>query len=336
MIQPPTVPRGRRRILTGVKPTGSLHLGNYFGAIFPCIQMSHDPNNEVILLCADWHGLTNRDTIKEAGALTNQIIASYLALGFHLPGNSILVQSQFHEILENNWYLSCVTPVGLLERAHAFKDAVGQGLAPNTGLFTYPILMAADILTFDTQAVPVGKDQAQHLEYTSDMSKSFNAAVSETVFYAPQPIFQNVPLLVGIDGQNKMSKSRDNYIPLFGTPKDIEKRIKGIKTDSKSLDDKKDPEVCTIFKILQSFGSSEAIAYRKERLEKGTGYGYGHAKSDLWQEHKRVFGSKQNVYEHYLNSPEEVKLLLSPGFERAKHYADSVRMRAKHALGSFC
>jgi len=330
---PPTTLADRRRILTGVKPTGILHLGNYYGAILPSVNLSLMAQNEVILLCADWHGLTNRQKIKESGQNTASIVAAYLALGFNSTTNSIVVQSQIPEIIENMWYLSCVTNVGQLERAHAYKEAISQGLDPNSGLFTYPVLMASDILSFDAQDVPVGKDQAQHLEYASDMAKSFNAAVGQSIFYSATPIIQEMPLLVGTDGQNKMSKSRNNTISLFGPKKEIEKSIKEIKTDSKTLDEPKVPESCAVFKILQSFGSPEAIAYMKERLEKGVGYGYGHAKRDLFDEHQRVFGSKQKEYEFYVASPGELQKLLTPGLERARHYAKEVKTRARNALG---
>ena len=223
--------------------------------------------------------------------------------------------------------------MGLLERAHAYKDAVASGKKPTAGLFYYPVLMTSDIVTFDSHVVPVGSDQAQHLEYASDIAKLFNNAVGSDVFDEPKPLIQDVPLLVGTDGDRKMSKSYDNYIPMFGPKKDIEKRIKGIKTDSAGLDDPKNPESCYIFQILKSFGSPQAVAHMKERLEKGTGYGYGHAKQELLAEHERVFGGRREAYEHYLNNPKEIWAKMEAGYGRAHGYANAVRARVRGALG---
>jgi tryptophanyl-tRNA synthetase len=323
----------RKRVLTGIKPTGDLHLGNYAGAILPCINFSKDPQTEVLLFCADWHGLTDRSKMLEPGQSSLPLFATLLALGFHCEGNSLFLQSDFPEISEIAWYLGCASPVGLLERAHAYKDALASGKKPTCGLFNYPILMAADILTFDSEYVPVGKDQAQHLEYMSDMAKLFNNAVGKEVFKEAKPLIQDTPLLIGIDGEKKMSKSYDNHIPLFGDKKEIEKKIKAIKTDSKGLDEVKDPDTCAVFQILKSFGSEEAIKDMEAKLKQGKGYGYGHAKMDLIAEHNRFFGSKREAYEHYINHPEEVEALVKPGLARAKEYASEVRNRARAALG---
>ncbi|MCA2961255.1 MAG: tryptophan--tRNA ligase [Silvanigrellales bacterium] len=333
--RPVTAHGARTRVLTGVKPTGDIHIGNYYGGIKPCVDLSQQDDFEVILMCADWHGLTNRAKILEAGEKTPGILAAYLALGFNLKGNALILQSAFPQILENSWYLSCVTSVGLLERAHAYKDALQNGKEPTGGLFYYPVLMASDIMTFDAEVVPVGKDQAQHLEYASDMGKSFNAATKKNVYFEPKALIQETPLLVGIDGERKMSKSYNNDIPLFGAAKDAEKRIKEIKTDSKGLDDVKDPETCVVFQMLKSFGSPEAVAHMKERLENGTGYGYGHAKKDLLDEYNRFFGAKRELYEHYLNEPSEVAKALEPGHEAMAKVADAVTTRARDALQLF-
>jgi len=324
---------GRRRVLTGIKPTGDLHLGNYLGAIKPCIDSSRDSASEVILFCADWHGLTDKNRIFEPGTASIPCLAVFLCLGFQIEGNSLILQSDFPQIQENAWYLSCATAVGMLERAHAYKDAIANGKVPSAGLFYYPVLMASDIISFDSEVVPVGKDQAQHLEYASDMVKLFNNMVGADVYLEPKPLTQEeTPLLVGVDGERKMSKSYGNTIPLFAPKKEIEKRAKEIKTDSKGLDDPKDPQTCAIFQILKSFGSPEAVAYMKERLEKGTGYGYGHAKKDFVDEHERVFGQKRELYEHYLKNPREMLEKIEPGFARAESYANASNSRAREAL----
>lgn len=284
-------------------------------------------------MCADWHGLTDRAKMSEPGKYTASVLATFLALGYQLKDNVLFLQSDFREIQEVAWYLSCVSAVGLLERAHAYKDALASGKKPTGGLFYYPILMASDIVTFDAEVVPVGKDQAQHLEYASDMVKLFNNAVGQDVLKEPKPLIQETPLIIGVDGEKKMSKSYNNHIPIFGTKKEIEAKIKAIKTDSLGLDDVKNPETCFIFQILKSFGSPDAIEAMKEKLERGKGYGYGHAKMDLIAEHERVFGSHREAYDHYLNSPDEISRLMAPGYERAKRYASQVTERARQALG---
>jgi tryptophanyl-tRNA synthetase len=323
----------RRRILTGVQPTGDLHLGNYFGAIKPAIELSQVVQNEVVLMCVNWHALTNKSLILESGALTPKVLATFLALGFQSEGNSLLVQGDFPEILENAWYLSCVASVGLLERATAFKDSVANGKDPTCGLFYYPILMASDIMSFDAELVPVGKDQAQHLEYASDLGKMFNNTVKKQVFKEAKAMIQETPLLPGTDGIRKMSKSYNNAIPLFGDLKEVEKKIKEITTDSKGLDDVKDPETSVIYKIFESFAGPEALAHMKQKLEHGVGYGYGHAKQDFFQEYKRVFAEKRELYEHYVNNPQEVALQLEAGKQRMKEVARDVSARARRALG---
>jgi tryptophanyl-tRNA synthetase len=322
----------KQRILTGMKPTGHVHLGNYYGAIKPAVDMSHNPNNEVILLCPDWHGLTNKKEIMTPGQLTHSIISVYLALGFELENNAIILQSDFPQIQENAWYLACTCAAGMLERSHAYKDAQASGKEATAGLLFYPVLMSSDIMTFDAQLVPVGKDQAQHLEYACDMAKLFNNATHSKVFLEPKALIQETPSLVGTDGR-KMSKSYNNIVPLFASKKEIEKCVKEMKTDSKGLDDPKDPDHCYIFQVFQSFASPEAIRYMKDRLEKGTGYGYGHAKKDFLEEHQRVFGTLQPKYEYYMNNPDEVKVLLRDGRERAQSYASAVTQRARQALG---
>lgn len=323
-----------KRILTGLKPTGHLHLGNYFGGLKPIIDLSTDPANEVILMCADLHGLTDRQRMQLPGESTLSHLATYVTMGFNLNSNSIIIQSEFSQILKNSWYLSCATNMGLMERAHAYKDAVANGKDPTAGLFYYPILMASDILTFDADLVPVGKDQSQHIEIASDCARHFNTIVKKPVYKEPKGLINaTLPLVPGLDGVKKMSKSYNNEIPLFAAKKDIEKRVKEIKTDSKGLDDVKNPEECAIFQIFRSFASPEALAYMKDRLEKGVGYGYGHAKKDFLDEHEKVFGSKKEEYEHYLQNPKELRKKIEPGYLKAHSYADAVTQRAHAALG---
>lgn len=320
-------------MLTGIKPTGDLHLGNYFGAIKPAVDFSRESKYEVLLMCADWHGLTDKAKIFEPGSTTMQVVSTFLTLGFATENNTLFLQSDFPQIQEIGWYLSCATAVGLLERAHAYKDAIANGKKPTGGLFYYPVLMASDIVTFDAELVPVGKDQAQHIEYASDMVKLFNNMVEkEDVLFEPKPFVQDLPLLIGVDGEKKMSKSYNNTIPLFAPKKEVEKRIKDIKTDSLGLDDVKNPGTCQIYQLLKVFGSDEACENMREKLVRGKGYGYGHAKLDMIAEHERVFGSLRDKYEHYLNSPDEVWKKIEAGYARAESYANQVRDRVRGSL----
>ncbi len=320
------------RVLTGIKPTGEIHLGNFSGAIKPTIELSQNPENEVIFLCPDWHGLTNKGQIFQPGQLSHHVICTYLALGFELENNAIILQSDFSQIQENAWYLACTCSAGLLERSHAYKDALASGKEATAGLLFYPTLMASDIVTFAAHLVPVGKDQAQHLEYASDMVRHFNQATNSQTFLEPKPLFQDNPILLGIDGR-KMSKSYQNTISLFGPQKETEKAVKNIKTDSKGLNESKNPEECLIYQLFCSFASLEAKEHMKEQLIKGMGYGYGHAKQDFLQEHQRVFGQKRELYEHYLNNPQEVQKLLKNGYEKCLNYANEVTQKARQALG---
>lgn len=324
----------KTRVLTGIKPTGDLQVGNYAGGLKPIIDASRAGDSEVIMMCADWHGLTNRKEILEPGAKSYGVVAAALALGFELEGNSIILQSDFPQILEIAWYLACASQVGMLERAHAYKDAIANGKEPTNGLFYYPVLMAADIITFDTHVVPVGKDQSQHIEYASDMAKLFNNAVGKNVLREPHVrISADIPLVIGIDGERKMSKSYKNTIDLFMTKKDLEKRVKEIKTDSRGLNDEKDPNTCAVYQIMRAFGRPEALNDMAEKLRRGTGYGYGHAKMDFVAEYEHVFGAKRELYEYYLNNPAEMKKLLAPGMERATAYANRVCERVREAAG---
>jgi tryptophanyl-tRNA synthetase len=325
---------GKSRVLTGIKPTDIPHLGNYFGAIKPMIDASKADDSEVFLMCADWHGLTDKQKIMQPASYTVPTLATMVVLGFNLNGNALFCQSMVPEIMENAWYLSCVSGVGLLERAHAFKDAVQSGKDATCGLFYYPILMASDILSFDTEFVPVGKDQAQHIEYASDMAKSFKAAVEKDCYVEPKArINSETPLLLGIDGERKMGKSYNNHIPMFASKKEVEKRVKEIKTDSKGLDDPKDPDNNLIYKLFTAFASQEAQKHMHEKLRVGTGYGYGHAKKDFLEEYERVFGAKREEYEHYVNNRAELFKLLEPGLLRVRSIAAQVTRRARDCLG---
>ena len=321
----------KKRFLTGFKPTGHIHLGNYFGAIQPAIELSKKREHEVILMIANWHGLADRKNIFSPAKHTKETLATFIALGFELKDNSIIIQSDFNEILEIQWYLSSVATVGLLERAHAYKDAIQNGKVPSIALFNYPILMAADILTFGSEYVPIGKDQSQHLEYASDLAKGFNNLTNTKTFLEPKAIIQETPILIGTDGTRKMSKSYKNEIPIFTEEKELEKRIKEIKTDSKGLNDPKDPETCTIYNIFKTFASKSAMEHMYESLKRGQNYGYGHAKLDFISEHKRVFSEKRKKFQYYFES-DDISSLLKEGYERAEDHARRTLEKARKAL----
>ena len=321
----------KKRFLTGFKPTGHIHLGNYFGAIKPAVELSHNSDYEVILMIANWHGLADRKNIFSPAKHTKETLATFLALGFDVKNNSIIVQSDFSEILEIQWYLSSVATVGLLERAHAYKDAIQNGKTPSIALFNYPILMAADILTFESEFVPIGKDQSQHLEYASDLAKSFNNQTQSKTFLEPKAIIQDTPILIGTDGTRKMSKSYKNEIPIFCDEKELEKRIKEIKTDSKGLDEPKDPESSTIYNIFKTFASPSAQEHMYESLKRGKNYGYGHAKRDFLSEHKSIFSEKRKVFEYYLES-DDMSSLLKEGYEKAQEISQKTLKKARQAL----
>ena len=321
------------RYLTGIKPTGNLHLGNYAGALNPMIQLSYaQENHDVIFMCADWHSLTDRQSIHAGGEFSLKVLSAAVVLGYNIKNHALILQSDFPQIMENSWYLASTTGVGLLERAHAYKDALDNGKDSTVSLFNYPVLMASDVLTFDTDFVPVGKDQLQHLEYASDMAKSFNFAVKSDVFKEPKPVIQEVPTLIGIDGTRKMSKSYKNEIPLFASKAELEKRIKEIKTDSKGKDEPKDPDSCLVYQLFQSFASEEAQSHMRERLCEGNNYGYGHAKMDFIAEHEKVFGQKREEFNYYLENPSELKKQLLHGYQKTHLLADSVLKRARSSL----
>jgi tryptophanyl-tRNA synthetase len=315
-------------ILTGIQPSGALHLGNYFGAMLPAIQMQE--LGQAVYFIADYHALTS---ISNASALrrhTFDAAAAFLACGLD-PARTILFrQSDVPQVQELTWLLSVVTPMGLLERATSYKDKIAQGAEPMHGLFAYPVLMAADILLYGSDLVPVGKDQKQHLEMTRDIAQKFNDRYGE-VFKLPEAAIREATAIVpGIDGR-KMSKSYGNTIPLFGEEKEIKKPVMSITTDSTPMDQLKQLEGTTLGKLMQAVNPN---GY-KDFLAQGAipGVGYGDLKKKLLAEITTRFAPFQEKYRHYQSNPAEVEAVLADGAARARALAEPILEKARQATG---
>jgi tryptophanyl-tRNA synthetase len=320
------------RILTGIQSTGTPHLGNILGAILPAIEMANHPNNESYLFIADLHSLTQ---IKDAKTLKNNTYstaATWLAFGLDIEKTVFYRQSDIPQVTELSWYLSCFFPYQRLTLAHSFKDKADRLEDVNAGLFSYPMLMAADILLYDAEIVPVGKDQLQHLEMTRDVASRFHSKMGDGVFVLPDAKVQEDTMLIpGTDGE-KMSKSKDNIINIFLPEKQLRKQIMGIQTDSTPLEAPKDPDTCNVFALYQLLASSDEISQmRKNYL--GGNYGYGHAKQALFEVIVSKFEVARNRYSHYMENLHEVDHALSLGAERASKVANDVLSRVRHRLG---
>lgn len=320
------------RVLTGVQSTGTPHLGNLLGAIIPAIEMSNDPKNESFLFIADMHSLTQ---IKDAETLrqnTYSTAATWLAFGLDINKTVFYRQSDIPQVTELSWYLSCFFPYQRLTLAHSFKDKADRLEDVNSGLFTYPMLMAADILLYDAEVVPVGKDQLQHLEMTRDVASRFHAKMGGETFVLPEAkIQENTMLIPGTDG-SKMSKSKDNIINIFLPDKKLRKQIMKIQTDSTPLEDPKDWSTCNCFAIYQLVANEEQVAEMKANYEKG-GYGYGHAKQALFKLIIDKFATERARYNHYMENLDEVDKALAVGAEKATLIANDVLKRVRAKVG---
>ncbi|WP_223550190.1 tryptophan--tRNA ligase [Aestuariivivens sp. NBU2969] len=320
------------RILTGIQSTGTPHLGNILGAIIPAIKMAEDPKNDSYLFIANLHTLTQ---IKDAEALrmnTYSTAAAWLAFGLDIEKTVFYRQSDIPQVTELSWYLSCFFPFQRLTLAHSFKDKADRLEDVNSGLFTYPMLMAADILLYDSNIIPVGKDQLQHIEMTRDVASRFHAKMGGETFVLPDAkIQENTMLIPGTDGE-KMSKSRDNTINIFLDDKKLRKQIMSIKTDSTPLEDPKDWTTCNCFALYQLLASEEEIAAMKANYQKG-GYGYGHAKQALFELLITRFGKPREKYNYYMNNLNEIDKALAVGAEKAKRVANEVLHRVREKVG---
>lgn len=319
------------RILTGIQSTGTPHLGNILGALMPAIEMANNPENDSYLFIANMHTLTQ---IKDAETLRNStysVAATWLAFGLDVEKTVFYRQSDIPQVTELSWYLSCFFPYQRLTLAHSFKDKADRLEDVNSGLFYYPMLMAADILLYDAELIPVGKDQLQHIEMTRDVASRFHAKMGET-FVLPEGKIQETTMLIpGTDGE-KMSKSRGNIINIFLDDKKLRKQIMSIETDSTPLEDPKDWKTCNCFAIYSLLASDEEVAAMKSNYEKG-GYGYGHAKQALFELIVEKFKTERERYHYYMNNLNEIDTALAVGAEKAKLVANEVLNRVRHKVG---
>lgn len=319
------------RILTGIQSTGTPHLGNLLGAILPAIELSKKPDNESFLFIANLHTLTQIKDAKLAKQNTYETAAVWLACGLDVAKTNFYRQSDIPEVAELSWYLSCFYPYQRLTLAHSFKDKADRLDDVNVGLFTYPVLMAADILLYDAEIVPVGKDQLQHLEMARDMGARFNNQMGD-VFVLPQAELQEETKYVpGTDG-HKMSKSRGNLINIFLPEKQLKKQVMSIETDSKSLEDPKDPETDKIFAIYKLIASAEETEALKEKYLAGN-FGYGHAKTELLQLILTKFSKERELFDYYMNNLSELEEKLQEGAKKTKKIAAETLARVRLSLG---
>lgn len=319
------------RILTGIQSSGRPHLGNLLGAIIPAIKLSQQAGNESLFFIADLHSLT---TIKDAETRVNNVravAAAWLAFGFDIEKNYLYRQSHIPEVCELTWYLNCVTPFPMLANAHSFKDKSEKLADVNAGLFTYPVLMTADIILYDAEYVPVGKDQRQHLEIARDIATAFNNLYGETFVIPESKIEEAVMTVPGTDGQ-KMSKSYGNIIDIFLPEKELKKQVLSIVTDSTPLEDPKDPTNDNVFAIYSLIASEEEKeAMRKSYL--GGNYGYGHAKKELLELILKRYAKEREAFNYYMSNVDELDKKLEQGEAKAREIAHKVLARVRKKLG---
>ena len=306
-------------------------MGNLLGAIIPLVESSKDPANETFGFIADLHSLT---TIKDADVRrenTYAVAASYLACGFDIDKNVFYRQSDVPEVCELAWYLQCFMSFNRLQLAHSFKDKSENVSEVNAGLFVYPMLMAADILLFDAQVVPIGKDQKQHLEFTRDIADKLNFHYGDLFVVPEERLNEKTMYVPGTDGR-KMSKSYGNAINIFLPEKQLRKVVMSVVTDSKELEEAKDPETCNVVKLYELVASADKVEVMKQNYRKG-GYGYGHAKQELFEELMRRFAKEREIFNHYMENKNELDKQLQVGAEKAKAVAAVTLKRVRKALG---
>jgi tryptophanyl-tRNA synthetase len=321
------------RVLTGIQSTGTPHLGNILGAIMPAIEMSNQGDNESYLFIADMHSLTQIKDGAELRENTYSVAATWLAFGLDTDKTVFYRQSDVPECAELTWYLSCFYPYQRLTLAHSFKDKADRLSDVNSGLFTYPMLMAADILLYDANFVPVGKDQLQHLEMTRDVASRINHAYGEELLVVPEAkVQENTKLVPGTDGE-KMSKSRDNFIDVFLSDKQLKKSInKKIVTDATPLEDPKDPDASSVMALYRLVASEEQSKELEDKLRAG-GYGWGHAKGDLHAALIEKFGEAREKYNYYMENKHELDEVLAAGAEKARAVAKKTLERVRNKMG---
>ncbi|MCF7838729.1 MAG: tryptophan--tRNA ligase [Candidatus Marinimicrobia bacterium] len=319
----------KKRILSGIQPSGQLHLGNYFGMMKPAIELQEQ--GEAFLFIADYHALTSLHDAGRLRQLARDVALDFLACGLDPAKTAFYRQSDVPEVTELTWLLSIICPMGLLERCHSYKDKLAKGLAASHGLFSYPVLMAADILAVQSDWVPVGRDQKQHVEVTRDIAQRFNHTFGD-VFRLPEPVIRDdVALVPGLDGQ-KMSKSYGNTIELFGPLKATRQQVMRVVTDSKSLEEVKDPETCNVFALYRLLASPTQQADMAARYRAG-GLGYGEVKKALWELMEAHFAPLRARRAALEADPDYVADVLAAGAQRARAAARETLDRARHAVG---
>ncbi|WP_439584761.1 tryptophan--tRNA ligase [Dyadobacter bucti] len=320
------------RILTGIQSSGRPHLGNILGAILPGIELSRDPQNESFFFIADLHSLTTLKNGTEREEYVRAVAASWLAFGFDFNKNTFWRQSRVQEHTELAWYLNCFTPFPMLANATSFKEKAEKLSDVNAGLFTYPVLQAADILLYDANIIPVGKDQKQHLEMTKDIASRFNLLAGKEILVLPEPrIDERIMTIPGIDGQ-KMSKSYHNYIDIFLPENELKKVIKKIVSDSKQLEEPKDPEQDITFKLYSLVASDTDLAAMRQNYLNG-GYGYGHAKQALLECMLEKFAEPRRIFNYYMENNDELESILIQGEAKARAIAQTTIGKVRKVLG---
>lgn len=319
------------KILTGIQSSGRPHLGNLLGAIIPAIRLSQQPGNESLFFIADLHSLT---TIKDAETRVNNVravAAAWLAFGFDVEKNLLYRQSRIPEVCELTWYLNCFTPYPMLANAHSFKDKSEKLADVNAGLFTYPVLMTADIILYNADIVPVGKDQRQHVEIARDIASSFNNQYGETFVVPEAKIEEQVMTVPGTDGQ-KMSKSYGNIIDIFLPDKELKKQVMSIVTDSTPLEAPKDPEKDNVFAIYSLIATADEKEEMRKKYLAGN-YGYGHAKTELFELIRKRYSAEREAFNFYMSNPHALDQKLEQGEAKARVIAHEVLGRVRKKLG---
>ena len=319
------------KVLTGVQSTGTPHLGNLLGAILPAIEMANDPKNETFLFIADLHSATQIKDAKTLKENTYSVAATWLACGLDTERVTFYKQSSVPQTCELTWYLSCFFPFQRLTLAHSFKDKASYLENVNAGLFTYPMLMAADILLYNAEIVPVGKDQLQHLEITRDVASRFNHQMGDVFVLPDARIAEDIMTIPGTDGE-KMSKSRNNFINIFEDDKTLRKQIMAIVTDATPLEDPKNPDTCNVFALYKLLGTAEQVSQMRANYEGGN-YGYGHAKQALFELICEKFKVNREKYNYYMNNLTEVDRLLQEGAAKASVIANETLHKVREKLG---
>ncbi len=322
-----------KKILTGIQPSGDLHLGNYLGAIKPMLDYQQNADNEMFFMIADQHALTSLKDAEKFREFSTNAVLDWLALGLDPQKSLFFRQSDVPAHTELFWYLLCLSPMGLLERAHSYKDKMAKGLEANAGLFSYPMLMAADILLYDTDKVPVGKDQKQHVEMARDIAQKFNHAYGD-VFTLPEPdIRENVQTVPGLDGQ-KMSKSYGNTIPIFADEKTLKKKIMSIKTESKNLGEPLDPATCHVFAFHELFANPNLNELREKYLNGEIGY--GDSKKQLFALVWEYFGEARKTREKLTQNLDEIEKIMQDGAARAREISAKKLKIVREKMGFLC